>query len=367
MGLPDFSIKKPVTTVMIFTGVILFGVISLFKLPQELFPPIKYPQLTVFTGYANAAPAEIETLLTKPIEEAVGTVSGLRSIQSISREGVSLVFAEFGWEQNMDFASLRVREKVDLIKARLPRDASEPLVVPFNPFEMPIMRISVTGKRSPVQLRKIAVDTIKEELEKIDGVASASVEGGLEREILIEVNQGKLHAYDVPILDVSDAITNANLNYPAGTIKESFYEYLIRTLGEFKDVEEIRNVVVKSDVQDESDRFPFEEKIKMRGISRGANFVQIKDVSEVKDTFKDRTSFSRFNGEENVSVTIQKQSQTNTIKVIHRIKESLRPLGKKLPKDIKLEIIYDQSLFIHDAINGVRDAALQGGVLAFLV
>ena len=367
MGLPDFSIKKPVTTVMIFTGVILFGVISLFKLSQELFPPIKYPQLTVFTGYANAAPAEIETLLTKPIEEAVGTVSGLRSIRSISREGVSLVFAEFGWEQNMDFASLRVREKVDLVKARLPRDASEPLVVPFNPFELPIMRISVTGRRSPVQLRKIAVDTIKEELEKIDGVASASVEGGLDREILVEVNQGKLHAHDVPILDVSDAITNANLNYPAGTIKESFYEYLIRTLGEFEDVEEIREVVVKSDIDEGDERLSFEERKKSRNISRRTNFVQIKDVAEVKDTVKDRTSFSRFNGDENVSVTIQKQSQTNTIQVAGSIRKALGPLGKKLPKDIKLEIIYDQSLFIHDAIDGVRDAALQGGVLAFLV
>ncbi|MCK5451526.1 MAG: efflux RND transporter permease subunit, partial [Candidatus Omnitrophica bacterium] len=149
MGLPEFSTRRPVTTIMIFAGVILFGVISLTKLSQELFPPITYPQLTVFTGYANAAPEEIETLLTRPIEEAVGTVSGLKTIRSISKEGVSLVMAEFDWDQNMDFASLRTREKVDLVKARLPRDASEPLVVPFNPFELPIMTISVTGERSP--------------------------------------------------------------------------------------------------------------------------------------------------------------------------------------------------------------------------
>ena len=182
MRLPEFSIKKPVTTVMIFVGVAIFGIISLFKLPQELFPPITYPQLTVFTGYANAAPEEIETLLTKPVEEAVGTVSGLKTVRSLSKEGISLVMAEFDWDQNMDFASLRTREKVDLIKARLPRDASEPLVVPFNPFELPIMTVSVTGNRSPLKLRQIAIDVIKEELEKIDGVASASVEGGLERE-----------------------------------------------------------------------------------------------------------------------------------------------------------------------------------------
>ncbi|MFH1553086.1 MAG: efflux RND transporter permease subunit [Candidatus Omnitrophota bacterium] len=366
MGLPEFSIRKPVTTVMIFVGVMLFGIISLTKLPQELFPPITYPQLTVFTGYANAAPEEIETLLTKPVEEAVGTVSGLKGLQSISKEGVSLVIAEFDWDQNMDFASLRTREKVDLIKARLPRDATEPLVVPFNPFELPIMTISVTGDRNLVQLRQIATDTIKEELEKIDGVASASVEGGLEREILVDVNQGKLQTYGVPILDVSDAITNANLNYPAGTIKESFYEYLIRTLGEFKDVREIGDVVVKSAADDQM-ALPFEQKMAQREISPEAKLVLVKDVADVRDTFKERSSFSRYNGEENVSISIQKQAQANTMQVINRIRASFGRLKTILPDDVKIEVIYDQSIFIRDAINGVRDAALQGGVLAFLV
>ena len=367
MGLPEFSTKKPVTTVMIFVGVMLFGFISLMKLPQELFPPITYPQLTVFTGYANAAPEEIETLLTKPVEEAVGTVSGLKSIRSISKEGTSLVMAEFDWDQNMDFASLRTREKVDLVKARLPRDASEPLVVPFNPFELPIMTISVTGNRPPAYLRQIAIDTIKEELEKVDGVASASVEGGLEREILVDVNQNKLKTYGVSILNVSDAITNANLNYPAGTIKESFYEYLIRTLGEFEDIQEINEIVVKSHSAEDQRRLSFEEQLDEREISREANLVLVKDVAEVRDGFKERSSYSRYNGDENVSVSIQKQAQANTMQVIDKIRHSFKRLDKLLPPDIKIDVVYDQSIFIRDAINGVRDAALQGGVLAFLV
>lgn len=367
MGLAQFSIKKPVTTMMIFAGVILFGVISLVKLPQELFPPITYPQLTVFTGYANAAPEEIETLLTKPIEEAVGTVSGLKSVRSISKEGTSLVMGEFDWDQNMDFASLRTREKVDLIKARLPRDASEPLVVPFNPFEMPVMTISVTGNRNPAQLRKITVDIIKEELEKINGVASASVEGGLEREILVEVSQPQLKGYGVSITDVSDAITNANLNYPAGTIKESFYEYLIRTLGEFRDIYEIEKVVVKNLGEETKRSVSFDEELASRDISDRSKMVLVKDVANVVDTFKERSSYSRLNNKENISVSIQKQAQANTTQVISRIKESLPKFRKILPDDIKLEIVYDQSVFIKDAINGVRDAAWQGGVLAFLV
>ena len=368
MRLPEFSIKKPVTTVMIFVGVAIFGIISLFKLPQELFPPITYPQLTVFTGYANAAPEEIETLLTRPVEEAVGTVSGLKAVKSLSKEGVSLVMAEFDWDQNMDFASLRTREKVDLIKARLPRDSTEPLVVPFNPFELPIMTISVTGDRSPLKLRLLAIDVIKEELEKVNGVASASVEGGLEREILVDVKQPALKNYEVSILDITDAITNSNLNYPAGTIKESFYEYLIRTLGEFQEVSELQEVVVKSDADDDRQRsLPFEQNLADRTISPEAKVVQVKDVAEVKDTFKERSSYSRFNTKEHLLVSIQKQAQKNTMQVIARIKKALPHINKILPPDIHLEIIYDQSMFISDAINGVKDAAVQGGILAFLV
>ncbi|MBF0494251.1 MAG: efflux RND transporter permease subunit [Candidatus Omnitrophica bacterium] len=367
MSLPDFSVRRPVATIMIFAAVILFGVISLFKLPQELFPPIEYPQLTIFTSYANAAPQEIETLLTKPIEESVGTVSGLRAIRSISREGLSLVFAEFGWDQNMDFASLRVREKVDLIKAQLPRDSSEPLVVPVNPFELPVMRLSITGARNLMQVRRIAVDTIKQELEKVEGVASATVEGGLEREILVDVDQSKLYNHKIPILDVSDSITNSNLNYPAGTIKESFYEYLIRTLGEFQSVEEIKNVVVKSDQDNRRENMAFDEKLKARDMSKRPDLVQIKDLALVLDTAKEISSYSRFNGTDNVSITIQKQSKTNTLSVIENIKKSFPAIRKKLPDDIRIDVAYDQSLFIIDSINGVRDTAIEGGVLSFVV
>jgi hydrophobic/amphiphilic exporter-1 (mainly G- bacteria), HAE1 family len=366
MGLPDFSTRRPVTTVMIFAGVMLFGLISLTKLPQELFPPITYPQLTVFTAYANAAPEEIETLLTRPIEEAVGTVSGLKALKSISKEGISIVMAEFDWDQNMDFASLRTREKVDLIKARLPRDSSEPLVVPFNPFELPIMNISVTGERSPMDVRRIATDIIKDELEKISGVASASVEGGLEREIVVDVDQGKLNSYGVTVLDVSDSITNANLNYPAGTIKESFYEYLIRTLGEFEEVREIGQVVVK-DTSEEDQYLSYDEKLALKEISHRPSLVKVSDVAETFDTFKERTSYSRYNGRQNVSVSVQKQAQANTMHVIRGVRGAFGRLEKILPADIRLEVVYDQSIFISDAINGVRDAAFQGGILAFLV
>ena len=199
------------------------------------------------------------------------------------------------------------------------------------------------------------------------GVASASVEGGLEREILVEVDQGKMHVHDVSILDISDAITNSNLNYPAGTIKESFYEYLIRTLGEFEGYQDIKEVVVQNNTGREYDNMPFEERMSSRRISSGASTVLISHVAEIKDAFKERSSYSRYNSDENVSVSVQKQAQANTMQVINNIRASFKRLDKMLPKDVHLEVVYDQSVFIRDAINGVRDAALQGGILAFLV
>src|SRR3989338_11426840 len=164
MNLPQFSVNRPVTIIMIVTGILIFGVVSLELLPQELFPQIVYPQLTVVTPYENAAPEEIETLITKPIEEAIGTVAGVKRINSISKEGLSLVIAEFGWNQNINFAALGMREKIDLIKERLPREAEEPTVLSYNPFDKPILILSVTTTRedrSPVVLRELAKKMIK--------------------------------------------------------------------------------------------------------------------------------------------------------------------------------------------------------------
>lgn len=361
MGLPNFCIRKPVTTIMLMSFIVLFGFISLAGLPQELFPPIVYPQLTVVTAYANAAPEEIETLITKPVEEAVGTVSGLRRIKSISREGLSLVMAEFGWNEDMDYNALKVREKVDLIKAGLPREAGEPLVMKYNPFELPIMTLSVTGKRSLASIREVTERVVKDALEKIEGVASAAISGGLQREILVEVDQGRLYAQDVPIMSVVQAISSTNLNYPAGTIKESFYEYLIRTLGEFEHIDEIPEIPIK---KFEDERPP---EIQDKAISGEGNLVLLKDVANVQDTFKERTSFSRYNGSENIAISIHKQAQANTLQVVNRVRKALKQLKEELPPDINIIIVSDQSKFIKDSINGVRDAAIQGGILAFIV
>ena len=369
MNLSRFSVERPVTVIMVVAGILVFGVVSLELLPQELFPQIVYPQLTVVTPYENAAPEEIETLITKPIEEAVGTVAGVKRINSISKEGLSLVIAEFGWSQNINFAALGMREKIDLIKERLPREAEEPIVLPYNPFDKPILILSITSSRedrSPVVLRELARKMIKDEVEKVEGVASATISGGLEREIQVEVNQEKLQSRNIPILDISKAVSNANLNYPAGTIKESFYEYLIRTLGEFEHVRDIEEIAIGSGESDQENQAE-QDRFKRGTISKDRRLIYLKDVAEVVDSIKERTSFSRYNGKENISIAIQKQALGNTVKTIDRVKKKLSDLRSDLPKDVNVVIVYDQSTFIKESINGVWDAAWQGGLLVIIV
>ncbi|MFH1753053.1 MAG: efflux RND transporter permease subunit [Candidatus Omnitrophota bacterium] len=372
MNLPEFSVRRPVTTIMIFSAVILLGVMSWNRLPQELSPPITYPQLTVVTSYENAAPEEIESQITRLIEESIGTVSNLRRISSISKEGVSVVIGEFLWGTNMDFAALGVREKLDLIKERLPLDAEEPIVKKYNPFDLPIMTLSITGDMEQSRLRSITKRYVEDELEKITGVASAEVAGGIEREILVEIDQDKLQASGVPIIDVTDSIREANVNYPAGTIKEVFTEYLVRTIGEFQNVSEIENIAVGREEVRGAWRFPqySTQDMMMPGEEDDKpteKLILLRDVAVVKDAFKAPTSISRYNGEGNVSVSIQKQAVANTIEVASNIRSELEEIRRNIPKGADIKVVYDQSLFIKSSINGVKDAAVQGGILAFLV
>ena len=364
MSLSSFSVKRPVTVTMIFLAVILLGVISWTRLPQELFPPITYPQLTVVTNYPNAAPEEVETLITKLIEEAVGTVKNVRRIISTSREGASIVIVEFNWGTDMNFAALGMREKIDLIKERLPREAEEPLVMKFNPFALPIITLSVSGERPLNELYEISERYIKDRLEKIEGVASCTISGGIEREIHVDINGGALHSSNIDLLAVVNSLRDSNLNYPAGTTKQEFFEWLIRTIGEFGAISEIDSTVIALDEPEEDKYRRQEEKEELAGERR---LIKLSDVAVIKDAFKERTSFSRYNGKENVSISIQKQAEANTIKTVQGVLKGLKTIGNILPERVTVSVVYDQSKFIKNAINGVTNAAMEGGILAFLV
>jgi len=365
MSISRLAIHRPVTTLMAFLALILLGLISWSRLPQELFPSIAYPQITVVTSYPNAAPEEIENLITKIIEESVGTVNNVKRISSISREGLSLVMVEFNWGTNMDFAALNVREKIDLIKERIPRESQEPVVMKYNPFDLPIMNLAVTGPYSSLELREMSRKYIKDGIEKVEGVASAVITGGDEREILVEIDQPRLRVSQISIVSVVDSIKSANINYPAGTLKENFYEYLIRTMGEYQKVSEIAETPTALEVPEETAE-TLQQKEKLEKKAR--RLVFLKDIARVRDSVKETSSISRYNGKGSISIVVRKQSGSNALKVAQGIRREITKLQQeKLPKGVNIQVTYDQSHFINEAVSNVTGSALQGALLAFLV
>ena len=383
MNLIHHAIKLRVTTIMGSLGIVFFGMVSAFSLHKELFPPLSFPQITVVTEYVNAAPEEIETLITRPLEEALSSTSGLRALESISQEGRSTIFASFGWNENIDFAALSAREKIDLVKERLPKESEDPIVLKFDPIARPIMILSITGNMSPADLKLLSERILKENLEKVEGVASATISGGLDREIQVELDQGGLQTSSVSILDVIDSIDSANISYPAGSIKKGLYEYLIRTVGEFRSVGEIGYTVISTDVKEEVHReaSSFVEKIaeetrqttdtlreKQKRAIGEKRLILVKDIGEVRDSFREKSSISRYNGKENIALAIQKQGSANAVEVARRVRRELAFLREELElRGLQVEIAYDHSKFIKQAIANVRDAAVFGGIIAAII
>jgi len=384
MSLPEFSIKKKVTVYMFTAGLILLGILAFKKLPQELFPPITFPQITIVTDYSNAAPEEIETLITRVIEEAIGSVAGLKRIESVSREGRSTIIASFNWGQDIDFAALAVREKVDLIKERLPKEAEDPVVLKFDPLSRPILMLSVTGaEMPPVRLKMLAEKMLKDRLEKVEGVASVAISGGVNREILVDIDMPRLQANHRSLLEVVDSLDEANISYPAGSIKKGLYEYLIRTVGDFRSVTEISYAVVGVDDVEKLRReeTSFIERDYTEGPRRTVDrqreevekkmlekrLVLVKDIGEVTDGLAEKTSVSRFNGADNITLSVQKQSNANTIQTVDRLRREIQFLEEDLvSRGVKVDIIYDHSVFIRNTIQNLSHEAIQGGVLALI-
>jgi HAE1 family hydrophobic/amphiphilic exporter-1 len=347
MNLTKFALRRPVTVFMIFFAVILMGVISLQRLSLELLPSMNFPQLTILTSYENVASPEIESLLSKPIEEAVGTVKGLKRITSISKEGVSLVTLDFEWGVDTNLATLDVREKVDAIKDSLPKDVENPIIIKFDPSSFPIITLGISGPENLAELTRTASEEIKQKLERIPGVALARVSGGLEREILISVDQGRLFAYGIPINRVVDILENANFNFPGGKIEKSKGVIRIRTMGQFERLEDLENVVVS------------------KGKTGGPVFLN--DVATVIDTFKEQTSSFLINGKKSIGISIFKQADSNTVQVSEAVFRVVERLNQELNSKTNIVVVYNQATFIKDSISDLQLAGILGGILAFSV
>ena len=353
----EIATERRVTIVMFTVAVVLFGIVSLSRLKVNLLPDISYPTVTIRTELTGAAPVEIENLLTKPIEEAVGVIRNVRLVRSVSRTGQSDVTLEFVWGTDMDIAGVDVREKVDIID--LPLEAKRPLLLRFDPSSEPIMRLGLLRKdegqsiadaesivASLKAIRRLAEDRIKNDLEAEEGTAAVKVSGGFEDEIQIHVDQQKLSQLDISIQQIAERIRAENVNLSGGRLEEGRQRYLVRTINEFQTVEEFADAIVAI----VADRPVF-----------------LRDVATVTRGYKEREAITRVNGQESVELAIYKEGDANTVQVANRVERRLETIRESLPEELELVKIYDQSEFISAAIQQVTSAAIFGGILAIMV
>lgn len=347
MNLPKFSIKRPVTILMLFIALISIGFVSYQRLGLDLLPDMSFPISAVMVSYPGVAPEEIESLITIPLEEVLSTIHRIDKISSVSREGSSVLLLSFQWGTNMDIASLEIREKIDQIKVLLPEDAGDPSVFKFDPSMIPIMVLGMNSERYGLdELEKFARDIVKPRLERLEGIALASVSGGLQREILVSVNGARLRDNNITLDNVVMALRSENINLPAGTLREGNIDFLIRTLGRFESIEDIKNVII-SNVQ--------------------GNHIYLKEIAQITDTFKQQNIEAFINGFPGISFSLQKESGSNSVIVANRVNNELKTINRLLPGDVRLMTVFDSSDFIKKTIAEVANNLLIGAVLAMFI
>jgi HAE1 family hydrophobic/amphiphilic exporter-1 len=346
MNIPEFSVTRKITVLMLTLIVCLFGVISFVRIGIDMMPELEYPFVSVVTTYEGVASEDIENLITKPIEEAVSTVKRVKIVRSISKEGVSIVMVEFEWGTLLDFAAQDVRAQISWLTDFLPEDADTPLVVKFNMSDSPILFYGVTGMDDTIKLRQYLKDNVKSRIERLDGVASCWIAGGLEREINVFVDRDRLRAYNLSLGQVIATLRRENLNVSAGHVTRGYTEYLVRAMGEYKSLEPIANTIV--------------------GISNGTP-IYIKDIATVKDTHKEIRNYTRTNKKDSLVMMILRQSGANTVKVIDRVKNALEEMRGEIPQGITFHAVIDFSRIIKKVVKRTNLNAIEGGILAILV
>jgi HAE1 family hydrophobic/amphiphilic exporter-1 len=347
MRITDLAINRAVTFSMIFLGVIAFGLVSLGRLNPELYPNVTFPVATVVTTYPGVGSEDIEKIITKPIEGVVSTITGIEEVTSVNSEGTSLIIIKFSWGTNMDVAASDIRERLDLVNAFLPKDASKPLIFKFDVSSQPIMFVGVSSdKMSLAELQKLSEDNFEPYLERIDGIASVSTTGGQNREIQVQLDRNKLEAYGLSPAMVMGVIGGENISSPGGEIKEDRSTKLLRTIGEFTSIDQIRNIVISY---------------------RGGAPIYVRDVAEVIDGFSEQKSVVLINGKPSVNFWIQKQADANTVKVASKATKAIQELQKKYEGQVKFNIVGDSSEFIRDSLQSVTSSAIQGGLLAIII
>ncbi len=345
MSLPERAIHRPVTTFMVFVGIVLIGLVSFLRLSIDMLPEIDLPSVSIVTSYQGVGPEEIETLLTEPIEQAVSTVQGVERIESYSIEGRSRVQLQFAWGTSLESAVNDVRAAVERIRDEMPEEADAPVVFKFDLSSFPIMMISLSGDMEPWRLRQFADETISYQLERVPGVAAVDIRGGDKREIHVNLNVDRLAAYGLTAADIVAAVARDNINLSAGNMRESGKEVIIRALGEYQDVTQIADVVLAD---------------------RNGQLIKVGDVAEVVDSSEEPINAVFVDGEPGIRLSVSKLSGANTVEVADRVQAEIKRINRDYP-NLELKPMFDTSSYIRNSISNVEQGILFGAGLALLV
>lgn len=345
VNVSELSVRRPVLMMMLTVAMLIFGFVSLPRLAIDLMPELNFPVAVVVTSVEGASPSEVEKLVTKPIENALGTVANLDSIQSVSVEGASQVILLFNWGTDLDMATLDMREKVDQIRGMLPDTASSPRVLRIDPNSMPIVTFAVTGDEDVNRLRDLTEDLIQSRLERIDGVASASISGGQNRVIDVVVDPAKLSAYGLTLDQITQALSVNNISGQGGSVREGDEKLSIRVQGEFVNVEQIA----------------------LTPINVGAGTIRLGDIAQVSDTREDVSQISYVNGKPSLGISIIKASGGNTVEVAGEVIKEMERIKAELPEGIEVIMTMDTSEYIKDSIFTTAEHALLGGGIGMIL
>ena len=346
MSIYGSAVRKPITTIMIFIAVVVFGGYSLKQLAIDFYPELDFPAISVMTMYEGASASDVETNVTDLIEGNLNTVSDLKEITSVSRDGMSIVVLEFEFGKNLDEATNEIRDALNFVEPFLADEVSKPAIFKFNSSLMPILFYAVTAEESYAALDQIIDEKIINPLNRIEGVGSVGIGGAPGREIQISIDPRKMEGYNLTVEMISGVLNAENMNLPAGNIEMGMMDYPIRIQGEFQSSDEIRNIVL-------------------------ANYmgqpIYLKDIATIKDTIRDMTYHETINGKDGVRVIIQKQSGANTVKISEEIKKIMPDLIASLPEDVELSLFFDSSEYIRGSINNLSRSLMFAGIFVILV
>ena len=346
MKIYESAVRKPISTVLLFVGVMVFGLFSLSRLSVDQYPEIEIPQISVITMYPGANAADIETNITRVLEDNLNTVNNLKKLTSKSQDNVSMITVEFEYGSDLDEGANEIRDAVSRVQSMLPDGIEYPTIFKFSTSMMPIMMLAVTAEESYPALSKILDDKLVNVLNRVDGVGAVSVIGAPEREVQVNVDPTKLDAYGLTVEQLGQIIAAENVNIPSGTIDIGNNTFNVKADGEFDLSDELRRVVVSN---------------------AGGRTVMLTDVAEIRDTLEKATMDERVNGQRGVRVMFQKQSGANTVNIVHEIQRRLPAIEQSLPRDVKMELIFEGSQEITDAIDSLSETVLYAFLFVVLV